>query len=545
MAKTSRTVSFILLLILALFHLAIAIYYEINWDEFFRLGRIYEWNRGELSAVFESGYIYLFLWLKFISSNEVIQIIAARLIMLGLLFYSVFQLHKALRIYFSFEISALSIVFYLGHFFVLLTATSFRVDPIILALLTTAISLILLPSTRLRSIIIGVCIGAAGFISLKSAIFVPSIGLLLLWQIMRSDQKIQSFARALTIGFLAIAVFLILITLHNLTLAKPDDVQGFVSYAAKNTLLKYGVFPQKRIFLLNIMYNPVYWLVVLIGILQLKAIFDRTINRDKFIVTAIMAMPMISLLFYAHAYNYFYTFLLLPLSFVIALACEKLSELFPKIFILIPSAATLLAVNNFATLMPYSNAHQRHVLQQVHKIFPEPVDYIDRCSMVSTYTKNGLFMSYIQMHEYTEAGTPIMSKIVQENQPKFILANLPELDLDTIGTEELKRPLLDEDMAVLRQNYIHHWGPVYVAGKSIPQDVGEAEINIFISGDYTLEAKEGGFIGGKFYENGDVISLDKGSYSISKTPEHKLTLRWGNHLFVPELSDQDKPLFAR
>ena len=67
-------------------------------------------------------------------------------------------------------------------------------------------------------------------------------------------------------------------------------------------------------------------------------------------------------------------------------------------------AGTLMA--NYVRVLMQDNSEQRATLAAVHEIFPEPVAYIDRCSMISRYNKVGFFMASWQIAEYLEKTYP-------------------------------------------------------------------------------------------------------------------------------------------
>jgi len=52
--------NYCILAILLILHLFMVLNFEVNWDEFFRLARVYEWKAGTLTAIFESNYVHGF-----------------------------------------------------------------------------------------------------------------------------------------------------------------------------------------------------------------------------------------------------------------------------------------------------------------------------------------------------------------------------------------------------------------------------------------------------------------------------------------------------
>jgi hypothetical protein len=77
-------------------------------------------------------------------------------------------------------------------------------------------------------------------------------------------------------------------------------------------------------------------------------------------------------------------------------------------------------------------------------------------------------MSTWGMDSYLSNNRPIMNNLVRKQSPVFLVANATPLYifLDYKAFDKLKNyRLLKEDWDVLKQNYIHHWGLLYVAGK--------------------------------------------------------------------------------
>lgn len=63
-------------------HLVFAM--NVNWDEFYFLALMHDYLRGALTNPLQTIHVHLFTWLPWISENEVEQVIAARILFLGL-----------------------------------------------------------------------------------------------------------------------------------------------------------------------------------------------------------------------------------------------------------------------------------------------------------------------------------------------------------------------------------------------------------------------------------------------------------------------------
>ena len=111
--------------ITALAHIFTAISFEINWDEFFYLDWVYQWKAGKLNAVLQTIFLRAFTWLPSVSDNEVEQIVAGRLVMLGLLTASCAMLWSISRRFYTARATALALVTFLSFSFVFRHATSF------------------------------------------------------------------------------------------------------------------------------------------------------------------------------------------------------------------------------------------------------------------------------------------------------------------------------------------------------------------------------------------------------------------------------------
>ena len=194
----------------------------------------------------------------------------------------------------------------------------------------------------------------------------------------------------------------------------------------------------------------------------------------------------------------------------------------------------------------YSYHHQtgqRQVISTIHEIFPEPTPYIDRNSMISRYPKCGFFMSTWGIQSYHRRGKPIFEQVLQECEPKFLITNSHQLTVAMNGksSENNLHRLFDRDAEMLRANFIHHWGSIWVAGKSFGPAMSPTEFDISIEGIYTVESSGQIIINKQQYNDGDYIFLSKDSHFIDRSPQ-QVNLRFGHHLPRPDFTPT-KPIY--
>jgi hypothetical protein len=150
---------------------------------------------------------------------------------------------------------------------------------------------------------------------------------------------------------------------------------------------------------------------------------------------------------------------------------------------------------------------------------------------------------------YLEAGEPIMRWLLLKEKPIFLLGNTPILNL-SLPEERITAlgdyRLLKEDWETLRENYIHHWGMLYVLGKKIRFEPGISykRLEILVPGKYTLESDRPLDIDGTIIDSGDTLTLRQGIHHIRLDGKALVTyLRWGENLFRPQFEPIKEPLF--
>jgi hypothetical protein len=195
-------------------------------------------------------------------------------------------------------------------------------------------------------------------------------------------------------------------------------------------------------------------------------------------------------------------------------------------------------------------ANQQGLLSDIHKMFPEPVPYLDCPHMVASFPNAGFWMGSKAMQRYLTAGRPVLTEILRDKKPVFLLVNVGYLNLHAAQCPVVQGvlTLLEEDWRALKSYFIHHYGPIWVAGRQFNFGSGHTfhSFDIAAAGRYTLEgeAEADVLIDGTAYHGGDVIELEEGRHTIEAQPAAgTVKLRWGDHLYRPAEPYSGMPVF--
>jgi len=545
---------------------------KIGWDEFFFLSKVHTYIRGALTGQFQTFYVHFFTWLSWISDNEVTQVIAARLVLYALFLGACIYTYLIGRQFLNRSGALFGVFCYVSLSNIVVHGTSFRADSICSFLFLLSVYHILTnPRSKLLISFAGFAMALSLMVSIKVAFHLVTIGAIFLCLFVLAENKKNVITQMMFFALVFLGGFFLLYQFHSSTLAVSQvagaklavsQVAGakqFVGSAASKVIMLNDLFPQLPYLALSLKENVFIWSFLILGIIIVTSDLIRSkgkrINRNLILYTFLI--PLITLIFYRNAFPYFYVFIIAPAIIFCGVIVHKMTEDYRRTgsaFLIV-----LVAIYSFSVcinfLFHYLNNSsdrtiaQRELLQAVHKIFPEPVPYIDGCSAISSFPKVGLFMSTWGMEGYLQANRPIMHKILTQRQPVFLFANIPSLD-PLLPRENaftaINYALLEKDWKVLNSNFIHHWGILYVAGKQFKfdSDAGSQNFEILIPGTYTLEGEEAVFINGVVYEPGSTVNLKKGSHTI--TAQHtpaRAKLRWGEHLYRPSKEPTSIPVF--
>jgi len=535
---------------------------SVNQDEFAYLSRVYSYSRGTLAGQFQTFHVHFFKWISFFSKNEVSQIFIARSVMYIFFLGTCILTYFIGRQFINRSGAFFAVLCFLSFSYVVLNGSSFRSDTISAFLSLFSIYIIIARTqSRILTIIAGLAVALSLMVTIKSIFHLLTIGIIFIcilvmaqnrWEVIK---QIVSFVIALVGGFFLFYQF------HISTLIPTSlrDPRQYLGHTSSKFIIPHNLFPRWRFLELSVYQNLIIWILLIVGIiLVIWAIIHTTENKlSARLLLLTFLSPIFSLMFYRNAFPYYYVFILTPAIIFCGVVVNKTIEAFRKtgsfLAPVIVAAFTLIVFFNFLfyylVFSPNRNFEQRKVLKAVHEIFPEPVSYIDGCSMVASFPKAGFFMSSLVMESYLSANKPIMKNILSKHQPLFLLANVPHLNLSFPRKEAVSASgysLLEEDWNVLKSNFLHHWGPIYVVGKQFEfSSVTDSQcFETFIPGEYTLEGKLGVSVDGILYRPGDIINLKKGNHTIiARFNSGKAAFRWGKHLYKPEIKPPSNPIF--
>jgi Dolichyl-phosphate-mannose-protein mannosyltransferase len=554
-----RAVIAIVVLLLAL-SLHRAFVTNINWDEFFYLSKVHLYLNGLLSNRLQTFGVHFFGWLPLVSDDEIQQIVAARVFLWLLSLVTNWLIYKIARRFCSKEAALLSVLFYLGFSFVVDHGLSFRSDPLCADLFLASLFFLLgRDNSRYHLAISAFLLAVAIMVSIKSMFYLGTIGTIFLGLfVVNSNRRVI----AMDAFYFAVAVsisFLVLYHAHGSALAKHDlfDPSAFIGNAGAKMLLSTPFLPRFDTIRNALFQNGPIWVLICLGLAKVGYDLITANGRRNAVILLSFAVPLLSLLIYRNAYPYFFVFLMPAVVILggvfadVLIARHRASG--SKILPLILAGTVLVTVGgvlgDYVRKLPDQMAAQSEIVELVHRMFPEPVPYIDRNSMISSYPKVGFFMSTWGMENYLTRNVPVMDDLIRREQPRFLIANACSLDISRPMADEhaqCQYRLLSEDFETLQANFVHHWGAVYVAGKAIDLRVPREpqEFEILISGLYTVEAETAVIIDGETLEPGEQVRLDQAVHNIAATdtPE-RAVLRFGKNLFKPDHAPSSQPIY--
>lgn len=553
-----------MVLVVLLLRLNLVFRLNVNWDEFYFLHHVYAYLRGELVAPLQTFHVHFLTWLPGVAQNEVDQIVAARLVIFVLLVASTALTYLIARAILDRAAAAFSVLCYLTLSYAVEHGTSFRADPIASFLFLASLALLVKGAGSIAGAAgSGLVAAAAVMITIKSVFYLPVLGVVLLAGLLDREEWRRSLWRILAFAAAFLASLAALYLLHAASLAEPTlEATGRQAGAsASKVIMLDNLFPRWRYLVRTLIHDMAIWLMLLLGAVYLAVELFRARpwpSRRALLLLSFL-LPLGTLAFYRNAFPYYYVFLLTPAAIVCGVVFQRLlpsreaarSKLSYGIALLLVVAVSLGFARSYLENAENRTAEQRKTVALVHEIFPEPVAYIGRTTTVTSFRHVGFFMSTWGLEIYRARGTPMFRDLIIEEEPLFLLATRAQLDLETDQGpyRESGYALFEEDYRVLQNNYVHHWGDLYLAGKTLRfgEDGQAIEFEILIAGRYTLEASGPVEIDGEIVTPGSAISLSVGSHRARSQGEGTETalLRWGERPSRPDEPASGAPFFER
>lgn len=486
---------------------------NVNWDEFYFLSHVHAFLEGRLDRPLQTFFVRGFTWLAQVPGHEMEQILFARLVMVGCLAITAWSIHHISKHVTDIASANIAVLAFLASGFVLPHGASFRADPIAAALITTAMTLILTTNMKLMQVLtVSVLGGLAVLVTIKSFLFAPAFLGAVIWR--WHDKGVV--LRILLSGVLSLCVFAGLYVWHanGIDVASGNDTATNARDAAVTGLLQSGLFPRAPYITLWAILTAVPLVLALIGL---------TVQRSlkSAIVLLLLASPLLSVVIYRNAYPYFFPFATPLMMVAVAFGAQALKQspwLPRSIFVMLLIGAAQ-AFFSFAD----GTAAQRATIAEVHRLFPEPVPYIDDSSMIASFPSVGPFLSSWGVSNYQKAGRPVYGSLLAEDEPPLLIANKTTLISVMNGPDS--GLLLAQDMQALLATYVHYNGAIWLAGKELALTQTEHQLTIPFAGQYRVEVTAPIRINGNWVDDGDIVALaDKAL--IEGVPATRLKLIW-------------------
>lgn len=550
------TIAVSALLLLALrCHLMLRL--NINWDEFHYLSFVYDFLREAPLTWRQTFHVHLFSWLAVVPGDEVAQIVVARIVLLGLGLATCGLLYFIGRRFLPPGGALFAVLCYCALSEVIVHGASFRPDPLATFLIVAAVALLVArPASALAAAAAGALLALSFMFTFKTLFFLPGLGILVLTGAAAPQSRRRRLLRLGTLAGSTLVGVALLWLFHHQALVAPTGGAGQVAVVRRlaGGLLWTGYwFPGRFYLLRSFAHNALVWLLLAGGLAAALGGLRSPALRTRLALPLLaLALPLGTLVFYRNSFPYFLPGVLAPAVLLCGLGLERLrrwadgsGRLGPVLTLAIVLGVAVTGVTNYLRQLPYDLAGQRLLVATVHRMFPEPVPYIDRCSMIASFPKVGFFMSTWGMERYARNGRPVLTEAVETHAPPLVIANTLPLNLLLPDAEaaRLAYRLLERDRRTLKGSYIHHWGVLFVAGKRLELASGETGLDIVIPGRYTLEGELSVEIDGRPVRPGEVIRLDAGRHRVEAETAGTITLRWGDHLYRPAEPPPRSPVF--
>ncbi|MEM7472968.1 MAG: hypothetical protein AAF340_16595 [Pseudomonadota bacterium] len=491
---------------------------NVNWDEFHFLSFVHAWLDGRLDRPMQTGFVYAFGWLKGLPGHEIDQIIAARLVMVGCVALTALSVHRIARHFTNQRYASFAVLAFLCSGFVLAHGGSFRSDPIAAALLTSALALSM--TTKLSAwqvFAISLLTALAFLVTIKSALYLPCFLGVLIW---RAGDR--AALMKLTIALVLAGVsFWILYGLHaaGLVIAEGKDTATTASSAVKTTLLSDRFFPRADTIL--------SWALFSLPQLALAAIAIYLSGKSRLtVVVLLFCAPLLCVVIYRNAYVYFFPFAAPLLMVAVAVAAQKLATV--KMLERFGLAMLAAAAVQLVLIAPENARTQRATLTEIHRLFDQPVPYIDGYGMVASFQNTSFFTSSWGVAKYRAKGVPVFVDIIETQQPPLLIAHRRPLGAamveETYRDDDLD--LLLADRTTLRASYIHYSGSIWLAGIEVENAGAAQRARLPFPGRYRLEADVNVRINATTLAPGESINLEARDIFVEGPAGTKLRLIW-------------------
>ena len=519
----------------------------INWDEFWYYSLIEKFAAGSLSNPLQTVHVHLFGWLVALPGNGVDHIVTGRLFMAGAEFVTLTSIAAIAAHFTDRKTGLLCALAFLSSIFVFQHGFSFRVDPLAAALAMASLAILL--KARLGPLAIAafaLLLGLAGMVTIKAILLAPAFAGIAWLRLAEARRPIPTAARIAACVIAAATTFGLLYWLHSAALDQNLGVRevqsgGTFVKGAANYAIALGLPAYPQYVLKNVTHSP---LQAALLIAAPFAILRSGLSRDRKIALAGLLATGLVFFLYRNTLPYFYAFILPP---IVCAAAPAMRLAVQRSSALIAAGALLASTFILWLAEPASPIDkQRRIIDAAEEIFPSPVAYFDFCAMLGTFEKVSPFMTTWGMDRYRQAGVPVLRRRMERVTVPLVLASEQQAYLtfeQLLTTSEPSSYFLEEDAEALRGNYIHFWGPFWLAGKTIAPGEAEQHDEFLVPGPYTVH-DAAIRVNGTVHEPGDIITLQRGDHMLQVPGDESARLMWGEALREPRQPPPERPFWT-
>ena len=484
----------------------------VNWDEFWFYVLIDQYRHGQLLQPLQTFHVRLFGWLAELPGNNLDHILMARLLMLGCEVATIASIAVIARRFVEWPAALLAALAYVSAGFVMQHGFSFRTDPVATACLMGALAVLVRSRLDAKWIAaFAVLVGLAAIVTIKVVLYAPVFAGLAWLRWSEAGLGRAMLIRLALAGAASVAAFALFYLWHASGLPAAGNAGGTaVPKSAAGWVFFLGVPPYFDMIGKAIATAPI--LAIAIACAPV-AIWKSSLDRAEKIALTGCWLPALSPAFYINTAAYFYVFMLAPVAVACAVPLAMVGRRYGHALAaaLLMAMAVMIFVKEDRTIIEW----QRLLIEEAQGVFPTRVAYFDLDGMIPVHDKANWLMTPSTVANYQAAGEPSFLAAMNERPVPLLLNNWDGFDAILTGAdkEEYGGLLLPEDEAALKNNYVHLWGPLWVAGRDVPAAGKAGGGDWLIPGAYRIGSGPV-VIDGRRHEPGDIVRIARGPHDV-------------------------------
>lgn len=510
----------------------------VNWDEFHHLSQAHAFIEGRLTEALQVFYARAFFWIALLPIDLVDQIRLARMFMFGCELFTTYAIYAVACHFTERRPAAFTALAYLTTGYVLQHGFSYRADPMAAALLMGSLWILVASRLDKKAVLAAATLAALAWLTtIKVVLYAPAFAGIAWWRWQNSDRSAQVLLRIAALAGVAalLALAFTALTIATLPQGGAGTAERTVS-ASGARMFSEGLFPQWPYIAGAVASAPVMALLIATAPLEM---FRTRMPKPQRVALIGLLLPLASVALYRNSFPYFYVFILPPAMIAAAIAARSMLAMLPERLLLI---ALVLGTGFVSLATPREVlSRQQQVISAVHRIFPQPVSYFDFPGIVADYPKANFFMSTWGVTQYWRGSTRTFVDAMTRQTVPLLIADHELLERNQTAPEPAWE-LLPRDAAALRENFVHHWGPIWVAGRRFPATAPAQDFRVYAPGTYTLEGAAAR-IDGRAVKPGATLEMSRGMHRFERIEKGEVVLRWGDHLLQPADSYLGGPVF--